>query len=203
VGDFLTEYIGKQLKDMPIRLIYLKLFNDNKYFQEKYEDYDRSKCVNYITINAVFDFNQYLALTNDMQKKQMIVHCVRKELTTLFSERQWNIVPLHALFDDMKKRNYIWEGMLRPSWCNPNKKYRAKIWFRYELEEVQLIAILYHNRKPQNEICRRQFTTLIPTSWCVAPYVANVHWVSETILESQTPDFARKVTQVDFVDVMQ
>jgi hypothetical protein len=202
VGDFLTAYIGNQLKDMPIRAIYLNLFSDIKRIYKKYEEYDKSKGVNYMTINMFFDFDTYLTLTDNTQKKQMMAQNVCEELTILFLERQWNIKPILSIFDKMQRQNYIWEGVLRPSWCNPNRTHRVKIWFNYELEEVKLVAILYRNHKPKDDICKRDFITFCPRPWCIPEYIANIHWENDVILSSFSPNFAKKITRVDFSDII-
>jgi hypothetical protein len=197
ISDHLLARIWYKVKNIPITQIFLKFYINKDQYKHIYIGDHALK------INRTFDFDHYLTLEDDIEKKRTIANRIREELQVLFSEQQWDFEPIRKAFQEMEDLQYVFEGIMKLSWVNPNKKYRAKMWFSHCLEEICLEVILYKNNRSKEEICRRKFTTLAPTGWCVAPYVANVHWVSETILESQTPDFARKVTQVDFADVMQ
>jgi hypothetical protein len=197
ISDNLINNIRRQVWTHSIAKINIGLMT--KYDTIKTESHEWDGVIN---LETYFDFDSYILLEQDVDKKRMIAYAVRDRLHQLFEERQWNFDPISKAIQKMEEENFIFEGILEKSWANPNNLYRTRLWFSYGLESVQFAAILYKNQSKQ-EICRRNLATIRPAEGCRYAYAENVCWISETILESRTPDFAERVAQVDFADAMQ
>jgi hypothetical protein len=100
----------------------------------------------------------------------------------------------------MLKVNLKYDGVSKRSWLSPDKRYRAKIHFDFDLDQVQFTAILFRARSSQ-ELTRKPFGTVKP---CMTPsiYASNVSWISPTKLQVLPLDvlFSTLVWTIDFSD---
>ena len=196
IADNFLRRISGKIDTKSTAKIFLDLHTQDSQFKEQY---DNRRGV--YTISSHFDFVHYLTLRDEVEKKRMIAKHINNEFRLVFDKEGWDFSLAENAFEKMEEENYVFEGLAKRSWVNPSKKYRARMWFSYDLEEVKFVAVLYKNYS-KKEICRRELTTLRPEYWFIPLFLENVRWASETILESRTADFAEKVSRVDFSDIM-
>ncbi len=143
-----------------------------------------------------FDFGRYRSVDAET-KKRMILDTLQEAILWLAGKLGWDTGPLHAAYDEAVRRNLTLEGLLRKSWASPDRKYRMRVHYRFDLDAVYLEAVLFRNRS-KREIARKPLGTGEPYPGCMTEYSAEGVWTSPTSFELRSSDFLQQVWKVDF-----
>jgi hypothetical protein len=92
------------------------------------------------------------------------------------------------------------QGYLRLS---PDQKYRARIYFNFDLDGVDLYAILYRNRS-RKELGRIFLGKERPLAGCLYDYLKGGRWVTDTNFQLGTEiGFIKNLWAADFSPLIQ
>ncbi len=147
-----------------------------------------------------FDFLQYVELQPDC-KKRVLLDTLQEALLWIARRQGWPTEPFEEAYREALRRDITLEGMTRKSWLSPDGKYRVRVWYKYELEAVQLWAVLFRNRG-RKELCRKVLGTGIPEHGCLWDYLSEGSWISPQVFELRDQSWFRKVWRADFSDVI-
>jgi hypothetical protein len=108
-----------------------------------------------------FSFSQY-AGRDDGEKRLMILDAVHGCLTWIAKERSWDTRGLGKCYDEAISRNLILEGWSRKSWLSPDRRFRAKIGFRFGLRAVDFFVAVFDRQGRENG--RKALGSVVPES---------------------------------------
>jgi hypothetical protein len=146
-----------------------------------------------------FDFAAYVQ-TDKLGKKALIAASMQAACLWVAGKENWWAAPLERAYQTLIERNYVFEGISKKSWLSPNKKYRAKVYFNFDLDRIDLYAVLYRNRS-KTELGRIFLGKEIPV-WCCLPDCLRLgRWVTETDFRLRTA--ADNLLAADFSQWMQ
>ncbi|MBN1591547.1 MAG: hypothetical protein JW888_18680 [Pirellulales bacterium] len=143
-----------------------------------------------------FDFAKYVQSTPSV-KKRMIVDALQAALLWMASKMDWPLKPFETAYEEAIRRDLVLERMAKKSWVSPNKQYRVRVFFRYDLEGVELAAVLSKNRS-SNELARLPLGVALPYHGCLADYLSDGRWTSNTEFILQSGSFIRERWVADF-----
>ena len=73
-----------------------------------------------------------------------------------------------------------------------------RVWFNYDLESIELTAVLFRNRS-RREIARKPLGLARPFQACLHYYLEEGEWTSDTTFVLRSPStFTRETWTVDF-----
>lgn len=148
-----------------------------------------------------FNFARYQRADRQV-KKRMILDSMQDALLWLADKRGWDRIPLEEAYNEALARDLTLESYLKESWITQDKKYRVRVYFRFDLEAVHLEAVLFRNRS-SDELARKELGTGRPYSGCMTDYAADGKWVTATSFQLRSSSFVREVWTVDFSAEMQ
>lgn len=144
-----------------------------------------------------FDFARYVE-SDTPAKKRMILDAMQEALLWLATQEGWATEPFVEAYEEMIRRDLTLEAFAKKSWVSPDGKYRVRVWFRYDLEEIELAAVLFRNRS-RREIGRKRLGSARPFQTCLHYYLEEGEWISDTAFVLRSPStFARETWRVDF-----
>lgn len=153
-----------------------------------------------ITVSWPFDFSEYVA-SDPHAKKRLILEAINAACLWTAGQRGWDCGPFETAYETILGRDLDFEGFSKKSWVSPSKKYRARIFFEFQLEAVKLTAVLFKNRTKQ-EVARRYLGKGIPTPGCLHGFLRIGKWNSENEFVLMLQGFWAKQLTADFSDVM-
>jgi hypothetical protein len=131
-----------------------------------------------------FLFARY-AEGDDVQKKCMILDGVHSAVLWVGKERGWDVRSLAECRDEIIRRDFVFEGWSKKSWASPDRKFRAKIGFQFELRRVDLVLGVF-DRKGR-EIGRKPLGWAVPQTGVLYHVLkANGTWTNENIFQIQS-----------------
>ena len=144
-----------------------------------------------------FDFARYVE-SDAPAKKRMILDAMQEALLWLASQEGWVTEPFVEAYEEMIRRDLMLETFAKKSWVSPNGKYRVRIWFNYDLEGIELTAVLFRNRS-RREIARKPLGSARPFYGCLHYYLEVGEWTSDTTFVLRSPStFTRETWTADF-----
>jgi hypothetical protein len=143
-----------------------------------------------------FDFAKYVD-SDTLGKKRQIIDTLYEALLWIAAQRRWPCEPFDEAYRSACKRNLVYDGFGKKSWVSPDGRYRVRVFFRYELEGVELYAVLYRNRSV-TELCRRQLGRGVPDIGCLWNYLDEGKWRSETVFQLRSKGIRGEVWTADF-----
>ena len=144
--------------------------------------YDSSVAGRILSINAYFDFYQYLLFESDLDRSKAITDVFEVCLVNALSEHGVGAdgtTTVKNAIDEIRKNNYVYKGMCKQSLLSPNKTYKVTFEFVWKLRGVELYV---HIRKPyaKRDLCISYFATLLSTwTLLIKQYIESIVWTSE------------------------
>lgn len=148
-----------------------------------------------------FDFAAYNSATLNQFKQQLVLESLHNALVWMAEREGWAIEPLNAACQDILDCHFKFTGYSKKSWLCPRKLYRARIYFDWQLEGVELSAILYRNRSSA-ELARTPLGTAIPMGGILYQYLNAGKWQTESLFTVAASSPFRKEMLVDFATQM-
>jgi hypothetical protein len=150
-----------------------------------------------------FRFSQF-ADGDDFEKKQMILEAVHSALLWIASERRWDVGGLEECHAEIIRRNLSFNGLSKKSWLSPNRRYRARLGFIYELRKVDFVVGVFDRRG--REIGRKSLGSIVPEMGILHGVMkGNGTWVTDSVFRLQTGSpYLRvpKFWEVDLSDLL-
>ena len=134
-----------------------------------------------LTINALFDFNQYNFLGSAVDKSKMITDVFEDRLITAFKEygvEAEGTTAAKNAFKEIREHNYIYKGAYNQSLISPNHTYKVGFYFTWKLGRIEIYIRV---RKPyaKRDLCNSYLAT-IRSDWnSVKSYIESIAWTSE------------------------
>jgi hypothetical protein len=153
-----------------------------------------------VEVDWPFDFARFTSVDETM-KKRMLFDMLNESLHWLFEKEEWDRASLEEVCEEALNRNLTLEGFAKDSWLSKDSRFRARVYFRWEYEAVELYAVLFRNRKKQ-EICRKHLASAIPSVGCLHEYLANGRWISNTRFQLESRSFRQERWAADFSEVI-
>jgi hypothetical protein len=149
-----------------------------------------------------FDFMLYQDET-DLNKKLMIESVLHECLTTVGSEWDWDLTLIRQIHDEFVSEKFTFSRECKASWPSPDSKFRVRVAFDWQLDQICFQARLYRNRSSVL-IVSKELGWLRPSIGQLDNTVGqkNGSWASSTEFVLQTSDFAQKKMSVDFTQEM-
>lgn len=101
--------------------------------------------LNVAEVRWLFDFDKYV-VSDDSTKKHMLLDAVHEALMWLGRQRNWDVGVFEACREEALRRNLTYGGISKRSWLSPDKKYRARVAFRYALTYVDFYVVVFDRR---------------------------------------------------------
>jgi hypothetical protein len=146
-----------------------------------------------------FDFSAYTASPTNYAKQKLILATLHNALLWIADREGWAIAPFEAAFNAIIDRNFKFVGYLKKSWLCPQKRFRARLYFDWQLDGIGLFAVLSRNRGKM-ELARVQLGTAIPMAGILHEYLNAGKWKSCTKFAVIPSLLFHKEWVVDFAD---
>lgn len=150
-----------------------------------------------------FDFHRYHS-GDDVTKKLLLAEATRDCLVRVSEVWSWDKSIVLSLYREAEKSGFLFKGISKASWLDPQGKYRVRIGFDWGIDAIELTAILYKNRSSR-EVVRKYLGEAIPAESQLSRIVRseNGNWLDSTTFELQASDFIRKRWTISFAGEMQ
>jgi len=158
-----------------------------------------SRLINVLVVPWPFEFEAYERAHHQM-KKESVAEALLAALLWLCDVHSWSKHPFEDAFQACARHNWTFEGFSKASWSSPSKRFRARIFFRYGIDQVELFAVLYKNRSKE-EIIRKRLGSGVPEMGCLEHFLRKAQWNSETRFSVSGTDFRHETWQADFADI--
>ena len=148
-----------------------------------------------------FDFAAYV-MADNVGKKSLIASSMQSAALWVARKEGWTTAPIEDAYRTIVQRNFVFEGVSKKSWLSPSKAYRARVYFNFDLDGVNLHAVLYRNRNKQ-EVGRVFLGREIPRLGCLDECLARGRWVTDTDFRLATEfGLMRNLLAADFSSFM-
>ncbi len=157
--------------------------------------------LNVVTLRWPFVFDRYIA-NDDAQKKALILDSLQSALEWLAARRHWNVTPFKRAHELCQRQGLRFTGVSKKSWVSPDRRFRVRIAFDFELAFVRLFAVLKRNRSSR-EIGRVYLGDGIPGDGCLHDFLKEGIWKSRTVFALKPTRFVHALQEAEFASVMQ
>lgn len=148
-----------------------------------------------------FDFATYTALSTNEAKQRLILDSLHAAMIWIATAEGWAIDSLETAYNKIIDRNFKFIGYSKISWLCPNERFRARIYFDWQLDGITLFAVLTRNRS-KTELARLEFGTAIASGGILHHYLNAGKWKSSTEFAFDTSLLWRKELVINFADVI-
>ena len=150
--------------------------------------------------HASFDFDTYNSEGFSIHdRKHLISESLKTNLSLFCKEFSIDFLPFENAFRRIEERNYCFGGITKKKWFSPDKKHKIHLRVNYDLEYVDVEALLY-KRNTSKAIGHHFVSKFRPSDGCVAECGNNVEWTSNTTLQSRVPGFMGKKITIRLAD---
>lgn len=159
---------------------------------------DIQQWINVAMIPWGFDFQAFDASAG-LGRKRLMLDALHHALTWLAEVRAWNAVPLGIVYQRCLERDIKHSGMLaKKGWLTPDGKHKVKLFFEFELEVVELWAVLFC--RGGDELVRKPLVRVRAHANAIDALVGEGQWVSPTRfrLRSRSAEYWRSEWTCDF-----
>ena len=150
-----------------------------------------------------FDFSGYHE-QDDAGKKRLVLDALVAALLWIANEREWDTGPFEDCRAEVIRHELNFEGWSKKSWVSPNRRYRAKIAFRWELRKVNLSVGVFDRRG--RELGRKPFFSVVPEMGVLDPILkATGMWRRNNVFRLKVADihfYVPKTPEVDLSDIV-
>lgn len=148
-----------------------------------------------------FDFAAYTASPTNCAKQRLILESLHNALVWIAEREGWAIDPFNAACKTIIDRNFKFVGYSKKSWLCPNKRFRVRLYFDWQLDGIDLFAVLSRNRSTA-EIARAHLGTAIPMAGILREYLNAGKWQSSSEFAVVASLPFRKEWVADFADLI-
>lgn len=146
-----------------------------------------------------FDFAAYTVSPTNEEKQRLILDSLHNALIWIAEREGWSIDSLEAACKAIIERNFKFVGYSKKSWLCPRKRFRARLYFDWKLDGIDLFAVLSRNRS-KAELARAELGTAIPMAGILHEYLNAGKWKSSTQFAVVASLPFRKEWVVEFAD---
>jgi hypothetical protein len=146
-----------------------------------------------------FDFAAYNASATNHAKQRLILESLHHALRWVAERELWASDPLESAYKTIIDRNFQFIGYSKKTWLCPNKRFRAQLYFDWQLDGIDLFALLFRNRC-KVELARTKLGTGVPMAGILHEYLNAGKWQSSTKFAVVASFPFRKEWVVDFTD---
>lgn len=137
-----------------------------------------------------FDFSRYVTL-NDHEKARQIADALADAMDWIGKSVGWPDNVVRDIWNEVKSRNFVFQGTSRKSWTFPDHRFKARIDFHMDVSGVGLSAVISKNRSGQI-VCRNHLDKLPAYDGCLLNYIDEGTWVSDLEFRLRTSSFPPK-----------
>ncbi|MCA9228186.1 MAG: hypothetical protein KDA47_21335 [Planctomycetales bacterium] len=143
-----------------------------------------------------FDFSDYIA-ADAREKKQRVLDALHAGMLWLAENCGWAPQPLEDAYVEAVARDLTLKASLKKTWPSPDRRYRVRVDFRFDIDAVYLDAVLtkYHGSQ---EVARLKLGKARPYRGCMFDYGAEGEWTAPTVFELRSTSFIKEKWTVDF-----
>jgi hypothetical protein len=148
-----------------------------------------------------FPFVDYMG-SSTPQKKRMILDALHAALLWISKKEQWDSSAFKEAHQQILRNDLQYEGMSKRSWLSPNRRFRAKIHFNFNLDEVAFSVVLLRARSA-HEVSRMPLGKVKPFEDALS-CVDKAAWISPTQFQvkSSPNSFVRFEWTADFSEAI-
>ena len=163
---------------------------------------DVQQWINVAMVPWGFDFRVFDA-SSGLARKRLLLDALHHALIWLAEVRGWNGAPLGVTYQRCLERRIKHSGMLeKKSWPTHDRKHRLKLFFDFELETVELWAVLFC--RGGDELVRKPLARVRAHANAIDALVGEGRWVSPTQfrLHARSVEYWETEWTCDFSNVL-
>jgi hypothetical protein len=148
-----------------------------------------------------FDFETYFTATDALKKKQIVGESLHNALVWIANKMGWPVAPFDEVYKEARNQEFTLSGISKKAWTSPNKRFKVRIAFTFDVHGVDLWAVLFRNRSTQ-ELARLPLGIGPPLPNCLIDYLDTGEWISQSEFELRSGSFIGEKWRANFSDVL-
>lgn len=129
-----------------------------------------------------FDFAAYTASSTREAKQRLVLDALHEAMIWIARHEDWANESFDAAYQTIIDRDFKFVGYSKKSWICPRKRFRVRLYFDWQLDGIDMFAVLFRNGS-KDEIARQQLGTGIPMAGILHEYLNAGAWQSNTMFE--------------------
>lgn len=150
--------------------------------------------IDVLTLPWPFDFATYVN-AEPYAKKMMTLDSMTAGLRWLGRLYNWKVALVDQTYGRCLEHDLRMQAFLKQSWLSPCKRYRVRVFYTCDIDEMTLEAVLYKNRS-RKELARVPLGSDIPSP--AAALYAEGKWIEQTMFTLKTGSWRTDTAKADF-----
>lgn len=148
-----------------------------------------------------FSFADYKEADKEA-KKRLVLNVFHQALVWIADYRGWDREPFEEAYRQCIERNLVLEDFwTKKTWLSRDKRVRVKVYFRFDLDAVELYAVVFDRRG--RELGRTLLGRGMPEVDCLRRYVGIGRWRSNSRFELRAKHtFLKEVWVADLSEIL-
>jgi len=156
--------------------------------------------MNVVEWTRPFDFRAYRTACAE-DRKRFVLDAMLDALMQLATARNWARDPIAEAHRTMLERELVFAGTSTDSWPSPDGRHRLRIHFVYDLDTVDLHALVFRNRS-RREVGRAHVGRALAYPGCLRDYLKKGKWTSRTRFQLTAATFRKERWSVSFPELL-
>jgi hypothetical protein len=119
-------------------------------------------------------------LTDDHQKKEWTLDCLRKGIERLLQQTDWPREPFEKTFEAVLAANLVNKWTWGKPALSPSRKLRAEVYIRHDVQSCDIELVVLDRNSQQ--IASAQLISELPDEWAYSRHLGVLAWESETCI---------------------